>query len=225
MPRSGLAIAMAMSLVLLAGCPGDPAEDTRPRGPLPRSENTDHQFRIQLLYFGDADHRISSITATGPGPDPSFLPTTVALTWSSYAWSAALDFVASHPSAPTEYDFAIDEAGATRHETGVVPCYLEDLPTPLEPTFDATVTSPVTFRWTALGSGFEYTVYVFDGASAIQGTVVDLGTLSLALSPRTYDMGGHGYRVDAIRVGGHEPASPDRCSARAFGPAFQVVPP
>jgi hypothetical protein len=219
-------LTLAAALVLLVGCGRDPAEDTRPHGPLPRSDNTDHQFRVQLLYFGDADHRISSMTAAGPGPDPLFQPTTVTLTWSSYAWSAVVDFGPSHPAAPTAYDFAITESGATRHETGIVPCYLDDLPTPIDPTFDVTQTSPVTFRWSTanFGSGFEYTVYVFDGGSGARGSVVDQGTLSLALPPRLYNVDGHGYRVDAIRVGGYEPTSPNPCIARALGPAFQVVP-
>ena len=86
-------LAVAVVLVLIVGCAPDPAEDTRPRGPLPHSQHWDQQFSVQLLYFGDADHRISSMTATGPGPEPGFAFTTVQLTWSSGTWGAGFDFV------------------------------------------------------------------------------------------------------------------------------------
>lgn len=214
-------------LAALAACGSDPAPDTRPGGALPRSFNLDGVYSVRLEYHrGPPCGGASSVAATGPGPAPEFAATTVALACASGTWMGELVLGSAPPDeVPTPYDFTVTEGGAARTERGSVPCYLEDLPVPLEPAFGST-TSPVTFRWLRTGDlaadGYEFAVYVHGAQPTAQKSVVDASSLSLALPPIPYP----GWSVEAIGVGGYEPASPVRCAARATGGgSFRVVPP
>lgn len=101
--------------------------------------------------------------------------------------------------------------------TATIPCYLASAPTILQPAPGATVTSPVTFAWTAMaGVGWTYTAYVDTGPLFV---VDDATSASAALPARSYPQ----LVLDVIGTGGWEPTATNTCGARTLGGPFTVT--
>ena len=200
---------------LLASCSSDST------GPPPGvagagSAFVDGSYSAELRYFND-HCRAASVDATGPGASGSV---SVGLVCSSDGvWEASIPLGASHPASATAYVFTIDDGQRVFQRAATIPCWQESLPTAIAP--NGTVASPVTFQWTSLpvGSGIEYTVWATrtSTGNVTKWPVVDQNSATQTLAPGPYT-----WFVDAIAVGGHEPASSEFCSARSEGPAFTV---
>lgn len=207
--------ALIAAFGLLASCSSDTT--SRPEGLASAGSSfIDGAYYAELRYFNDAC-RADTVSAIGPGQAG---PVTVSLACSSSGeWWARVPLGPTHPSTAPAYVFTIDDGQRVFQQTAEIPCWLESLPTAVAP--QGAVASPVTFEWMflAAGPGIEYTVYATHAPTSTEtrSSVVDDNSLALQLTPGPYT-----WFVDAIAVGGHEPGSPDACSARSTGPAFTV---
>lgn len=210
--RIGIATFLA-SVALLGGCSGDESGEAPVAAA--GSSFTDGVYYAELRVFGDRGCAIEEITVTGPGIAGSARLACI----QGEAWmpQGPIPLGPTHPTAPDvyEYTFRIVQPSGTATATAAIPCYLEAMPSLIEPSSGASVSNPVTLRWATLaGAGWEYGVYTAGGRI----TVVDQGSTTVTLPP-----GPQSWFVDVIGVGGHEPGSTRNCAARATGGSFTVA--
>lgn len=177
-------IPVTLAVVLAGGCG---AKDEPSWTSHASSYQRDGQFGV-LVSVRDEEHTLRGVRVKGPGmPDYGG-----GFQYGAQGqWVGSVPLGTTHPPPPLSYEVELWDGAKTRFTTAVVTCFLDTAPRILSPLAGAVMTSPVTFRWTAVpDAGVRYVMGV-DENHVIEGT-----SLTVPLAPGVYDWWLEAERVE-----------------------------
>ncbi|MFA6473127.1 MAG: T9SS type A sorting domain-containing protein [Candidatus Latescibacterota bacterium] len=128
------------------------------------SQNWNNGNYTVQLSVEDPNHKATSVAVTGPGITGSLLLDYNAneKRWSSWQANKDLAFGSNPPTPPLTYTYTIIDPDSTTVKTDVMESFVSVCATGLSPSKGQTVTNPISFSWTGVGSGYTYQVQISD---------------------------------------------------------------